>query len=152
MTAPQTGPEPIAVEVLPPADRPAGHRAVPVLAEEALGHYPVFREFLAEVFGLDLAPLGPPGLLRSGDRTYELVFVGRSGRPFPDGVEVHALVPGLEPLDVARADRDVWAILTWLVEGVAARDPRGWSGEALAVTGRIYRVPAAPQDGPAGDT
>ena len=58
-------------------------------------------------------------------------------------MELAALVEGLEPLDVERADRDVWAILQWLVAGVGALDPRGWSVEALQTTGRIYRVPAA---------
>jgi hypothetical protein len=131
------------VEVLDPGQRPAGHRRVPVLEEQALSHYPAFGEFLSATFGLDLAPLGPPGLLAVDGRLYELTFVGRSGRPFPDGVELAALVDGLEPLDVDRADHDVWAILQWLVTGVGELDPRGWTVEALQVTGRIYRVPAA---------
>jgi hypothetical protein len=148
MSAPASGPaagEPAAVEVLAAGQRPVGHRAVPVLEEQALSHYPAFSAFLSAAFGLDLAPLEPPGLLGVAGRVYELTFVGRSGRPFPDGVEIAALVPGLEPLDVAQADRDVWAILHWLVAGVGALDPRGWTAEALDVTGRIYRVPAAGQ-------
>ena len=70
---------------------------------------------------------------------YELVFVGRSGRPFPAGVEVNALVPGLEPLDEARADVDLFAILLWMVDGIGG----DWTAEALQTTGRIYRITAA---------
>ena len=119
--------------------RPAGHRAVPLLAEPALDHYPEYAGFLATVFGLDADPFGPPGVLTVGGRPYELTFLGRSGRPFPCGVELAALVPGLEPLDTEVADRDVWAILEWVTAGVGVP----WSVEALRTTGRIYRVPAA---------
>ncbi len=129
-----------AVEVLDNSARPAGCRSVPVLAEGELGHYPEFAAFFAATFDLDRAPLEAPGLLRvGGERYYELVFVGRSGRPFPAGVEVGALVAGVEPLDAAQADRDLWAILTWLVAGVGG----DWTVEALHETGRIYRIPAA---------
>jgi hypothetical protein len=112
---------------------------VPLLAEHDLGHYPEFRTFLARTFGLDDDPLGPPGLLRIGERNYEITFVGRSGRPFPDGAEIGALVPGLEPLDETTADRDLWVILQWLVDGVGGV----WDRDALDTTGRIYRIPAA---------
>jgi hypothetical protein len=122
---------------LPHANRPSDHRVVPLLAEHDLGHYPQFRTFLARTFGLDDDPFGPPGLLQVDDRIYEITFVGRSGRPFPDGAEVGALVPGLEPLDETAADRDLWAILHWLVDGVGG----DWSSDALATTGRIYRIP-----------
>ncbi|MCW2719268.1 hypothetical protein [Pseudonocardia sp.] len=123
---------------MPHTDRPTGHRLVPLLAEHDLGHYPEFRTFLGTIFGLDDDPFGPPGLLRVGDRIYEFTFVGRSGRPFPDGTEIGALVPGLEPLDETAADRDLWAILAWLVDGVGGE----WNSDALATTGRIYRIPA----------
>lgn len=119
-------------------DRPTGHRVVPLLAEHDLGHYPEFRAFLAATLGLVDDPFGPPGLLRVGDRVYEITFVGRSDRPFPDGAEIGALVPGLEPLDETAADRDLWAILAWLVDGVGG----GWGSAALDTTGRIYRIPA----------
>ncbi len=132
-------------EIVAPADRPAGHRMVPLLSEHDLGHYPEFRTFLAAAFALDTDPLGPPGLLRVDVRHYELTFVGRSGRPFPAGVEIGALVAGLEPLDETAADRDLWAILAWLVDGAGGQ----WSRKALETTGRIYRVPAA--DIPAAD-
>ncbi len=120
--------------------RPAGHRAVPLLVEPALDHYPEYARFLAVAFGLDADPFGPAGLLEVDGRPYELTFLGRSGRPFPCGVELAALVPGLEPLDEATADADLWAILEWLTTGVGAP----WSVEALRTTGRIYRVPMTP--------
>lgn len=119
--------------------RPPGTRAVPLLAEPDLGHYPEFGAFLSETFGLDADPLGAPGLLAVGDRVYELVFVGRSGQPFPSAVEINALVEGVEPLDERAAEEDLWAILRWLVAGVGGE----WSEDALLTTGRIYRVPAA---------
>jgi hypothetical protein len=128
-----------AVVVVPAGERPSGVRVVPLLEEYDLGHYPEFREFLAGAFGLAADPLGAPGLVRVEDRYYELVFVGRSGRAFPAGVEVGALVPGLEPLDEALADRDLWAVLGWLVDGVGGE----WTVEALQTTGRIYRIPAS---------
>lgn len=125
--------------VEPSSRRPPDHRAVPLLAEHDLGHYPQFRRYLAEAFALDADPLGEPGLVSVGDRFYELVFVGRSGLAFPAGVEINALVPGLEPLDERAADLDLWALLGWILDGVGG----GWSADALARTGRIYRVPAA---------
>lgn len=121
------------------AARPADTRTVPLLAEPELQHYPEFARFFREHFELDHDPLGAPGLLDVGGRVYELTFIGRSGRPFPSGVEIAALVPGLEPLDTEQADLDLWAILTWVLEGVG--DP--WTAEALTTTGRIYRIPAA---------
>ena len=69
---------------------------------------------------------------------YVLVFIGRSGEPFPSGVEISAIVPALEPLDEAVADRDLWAILHWLVEGTGGV----WTGADLENTGRLYRIPA----------
>jgi hypothetical protein len=125
--------------IVPRDQRPVGHRAVPLLAEHDLGHYPEFRAFLAATFDLSPDPFGPPGLLRVGDRIYQLVFFGRSGRAFPAGVSIDALVEGLEPLDDATADRDLWVILQWLVTGAG----RPWADDALANAGRIYRIAAA---------
>ena len=93
-----------AVAVAPSDGWPAGHRAIPLLAEHDLAHYPEFRDFLARTFPLDRDPFGPPGLLRVGDRTYQLVFFGRSGHAFSISVSIDALVPGLEPID-ERASR-----------------------------------------------
>jgi 2-haloacid dehalogenase len=125
--------------VEPPGSRPESHRAVPLLAEPELGHYPEFREFLKGAFDLADVPVTAPGLLSVEGRLYELVFTGLSGRPFPAGVEIHALVAGLEPLDEQVADRDLWAILEWLVSRVGG----DWTVDALRTTGRIYRVPTA---------
>jgi hypothetical protein len=116
--------------------RPDGHRSVPLLEEHQLGHYPEFREFLSAAFGLAADPLGAPGLLSVAGRPYELVFAGYSGRPFPAGVRIAALVPGLEPLDEQQALDDLWAIATWLVSGIGGE----WDAAALARTGRIYRI------------
>jgi hypothetical protein len=125
--------------IVPRDRRPAGHRAVPLLVEHDLGHYPEFRAFLAVTFDLSRDPFGPPGLLRVGDRIYQLVFFGRSGRAFPAGVSIDALIEGLEPLDEASAERDLWVILQWLVTGAG----RPWADGALAKAGRIYRIAAA---------
>ena len=45
---------------------------------------------------------------------YQLVFIGRSGRPFPAAVEVAALVPGLEPMDTDQTDEALWSVLSML--------------------------------------
>ena len=116
--------------------RPSNTRSVPLLTDPDVGHYPEFAAFLAATFDLAEKQLDEPGLLEVNGRIYELVFIGRSGRPFPAGVEIAALVPGLEPLDTDQSDRDLWDILEWLVAGVG--EP--WSVEALRTTGRIFRV------------
>ena len=117
-------------------ERPFNTRSVPLLTDPDVGHYPEFAEFLVATFDLADNQLDAPGLLDVDGRVYELVFIGRSGRPFPAGVEIGALVPGLEPLDTDQTDRDLWAILEWLIAGVG--EP--WTVEALRTTGRIYRV------------
>ena len=122
--------------------RPPQHRAVPLLDEPELRHYPEFADFLAAAFDLDTVGLAHPGLLSVDGRLYELVFVGRSGLAFPAGVEISALVAGLEPLDAEQADRDLWAILEWVVEGVG--EP--WGVDALRRTGRLYKIPAVPPE------
>jgi hypothetical protein len=109
---------------------------VPLLTEHQVGHYPEFREFLSDTFGLAADPLGAPGLLSVGGRHYELVFIGCSGRPFPDGVRIAALVPGLEPLDEPQTMADLWAIAAWLLDGVGGE----WNAETLDRVGRIYRI------------
>ena len=117
-------------------ERPPATRSVPLLTDPDIGHYPEFAAFLAATFDLAQKQLDAPGLLDVDGRIYELIFIGRSGRQFPAGVEIAALVPGLEPLDTGQTDLDLWAILEWLVAGVG--EP--WSVEALRTTGRIYRV------------
>ncbi len=117
-----------------------GTRFAFLLAEDRVGHYPEFRDFLSRAFDLDRIGLAAPGYLRApSGGAYALVFIGRSGEPFPAGVEISAVVPALEPLDEDVADRDLWAILRWLVEGTGG----AWSVGALDATGRLYRIPAA---------
>ena len=121
----------------PPLD---GLRRAFVLAEDRIGHYPEFRRFFVEAFNLDRDGLQQPGYVTAPSATsYALVFIGRSGEPFPAGVEIHALVPALEPLDENTVDRDLWAILKWMIAGVGG----DWTVRDLEATGRLYRMPAA---------
>ena len=117
-------------------ERPSNTRSVPLLTDPDVGHYPEFAAFLVATFDLMDKQLETPGLLDVDGRVYELIFIGRSGLPFPVGVEIAALAPGLEPLDTSQTDQDLWAILEWLVAGVG----KPWSVEYLRTTGRIYRV------------
>ncbi len=66
-------------------------------------------------------------------------WCSRSGEPFPSGLEIHAIVEALEPLDDAVVDKDLWALLGWTIGGVGAP----WTVEDLHATGRLYRIPAA---------
>src|SRR5258708_33181682 len=98
--------------------RPAieGKRQALVLTEDRLGHYPEFRAFFVRTFDLDRVGLSEPGFLRApSGMAYALVFVGRSGEPFPSGLEIHAIVEALEPLDDAAVDTDLWAILRAMI-------------------------------------
>jgi hypothetical protein len=116
-----------------------GRRRAFVLVEDRIGHYPEFRDFFARIFDLDRVGLREPGYLAAPSGTdYALVFVGRSGEPFPAGVEIHALVAALEPLDEATVDRDLWAILRWMVDGIGG----AWTLADLQATGRLFRIPA----------
>jgi hypothetical protein len=122
--------------------RPANEdtRQALVLTEGRVGHYAEFRAFFVRIFDLDRVGLSEPGFLRApSGQVYTLVFIGRSGEPFPAGLEIYAIVPALEPLDDAVVDRDLWAILGWMIEGVGAP----WTLDALHATGRLYRIPAA---------
>lgn len=111
-----------------------------LLTEDRLGHYPEFRAFFTRAFRLDQLGLAEPGYVRApSGLDYALVFLGRSGEAFPCGVEIYAVVDALEPLDDAVADRDLWAILQWMIAG--AGPP--WTVEDLRATGRLYRIPAA---------
>jgi hypothetical protein len=116
-----------------------GRRRALVLVEDRIGHYPEFRTFFANVFDLERVGLREPGYLAAPSGTqYALVFVGRSGEPFPAGVEIYALVPALEPLDEGLVDRDLWEILCWMIHSVGG----AWTAADLEATGRLYRVPA----------
>jgi len=125
------------VRIIPPPPMQDTRLAF-VLAEDRLGHYPEFRDFFLRSFELDRVGLARPGYLCVPSGTvYALVFIGRSGETFPTGVEIHAIVPALEPLDEAQTDRDLWAILRWVVQGVGG----DWTIEALEATGRLFRIP-----------
>lgn len=118
----------------------AGTRRAFVLAEHRIGHYPEFRDFFAQAFDLARVGLARPGYVAApSGSVYALVFIGRSGEAFPAGLEIYAIVPALEPLDEASVDRDLWAILRWMVEGAGG----DWTVDDLDKTGRLYRVPAA---------
>jgi len=111
-----------------------------VMAEDRLGHYPEFRGFFERTFDLTRLGLSRPGYVRvASARIYQLIFIGRSGEPFPSGIEIFAVVDALEPLDNAHADLDLWDILRWVIDGVGAP----WSVHDLEQTGRLYRIPAA---------
>jgi hypothetical protein len=49
------------------------------------------------------------------------------------------VVDALEPIDGEMLDRDLWAVLRWMIAGVGG----AWTVEDLDRTGRLYRVPAA---------
>ena len=118
----------------------SGKRKALVLTEDRIGHYPEFRNFFARRFALDSAGLSRPGYVRApSGMTYALVFIGRSGEPFPDGIEIYALPYALETLDDTNLDSDLWALLRWMIEGVGGE----WRVEDLDATGRLYQVSAA---------
>jgi hypothetical protein len=128
--------------VIPPPSLDGTRRAF-LLAEDRLGHYPEFRDFFVRAFNLGEVRLSRPGYLRApSGRSFALIFIGRSGEAFPSGVEIHAIVPALEPLDEAQVDRDLWAILRWMVAGVGGP----WTVEALQATGQLFRIPPAMEE------
>ncbi|HSZ89140.1 MAG TPA: hypothetical protein VK822_07165 [Acetobacteraceae bacterium] len=117
-----------------------GKRLAFVLVEDRLGHYPEFRAFFVRTFELDRVGLARPGYVQApSGAVYALVFIGSSGEAFPSGVEIHAVVPALEPIDEAVVDRDLWSILRWMIEGVGGE----WTTEAMEATGRLFRIPAS---------
>jgi hypothetical protein len=115
-----------------------GKRLAFLLVEDRLAHYPEFRDFFVRSFDLDRVGLTQPGYVQAtSGNTYALIFLGRSGEPFPSGVELHAVVPALEPVDEAAVDRDLWSILRWMIEGIGGE----WTVDALEATGRLFRIP-----------
>jgi hypothetical protein len=118
------------------------YRAVFVMVEERLGHYAGFREALVAAFGLTAAHAdgGPPGYFRAASgHEYEVVFTSRSGQRFPSGLEIHALVPGFDPVDPEVIDEDIWRFLEWLIPRVGGE----WTLAALKATGKVYKIPWA---------
>ena len=117
-----------------------GKRLSFALAEDRLAHYPEFRDFFVQTFDLDRKGLSEPGFVRvPSGHMYALIFIGRSGAPFPSGLEIYAVVDALEPIDGDVLGRDLWSILRWIIGGVGAP----WTVEDFDRTGRLYRVPAA---------
>jgi hypothetical protein len=115
-----------------------GKRRALVLAEDRLGHYPEFRQFFIRRFSLETRGLSRPGYVRApSGMTYVLVFIGRSGEPFPDGIEIYALADALEPLGEEDVDTDLWAFLRWMIDGVGG----AWKVEDLDATGLLYQLP-----------
>ena len=118
-----------------------GKRLSLALAEDRVAHYPEFRDFFVRTFDLDRKGLAEPGFVRAPSGIiYAFIFIGRSGVPFPSGLEIYAVADALEPIDVDVLDRDLWSILRWMIDGVGAP----WTVEDFDRTGRLYRVPAAP--------
>jgi hypothetical protein len=121
----------------------SGKRLEFALVEDRVGHSPEFREFFVRTFDLSRLGLIEPGYVRApSGLIYAFLFIGRSGEPFPAGVEIHAVAEALEPLADDAIDADLWAILQWMVRGVGET----WSAEDLGATGRLYRVPASLTD------
>ena len=121
-------------------DKPGldGKRKALVLAEDRVGHYPEFREFFVRRFSLETNGLSQPGYVRApSGMIYSLVFVGRSGEPFPDGIEIYTLADALEPLSEGDVDTDLWALLRWMIDGIGGK----WKVEDLDATGRLYQLP-----------
>ncbi|MEH2484598.1 hypothetical protein [Bradyrhizobium sp. AZCC 2230] len=117
-----------------------GKRRAFVLAEDRVGHYPEFREFFVRQFSLGTNGLSRPGYVRApSGMVYALVFIGRSGEPFPDGIEIYALPDALEPLNDPEVDADIWALLGWMIAGVGGE----WRIEDLDATGRLYQLSVA---------
>jgi hypothetical protein len=118
-----------------------GKRLSFALAEDRLAHYPEFRDFFVRTFELDRKGLSERGFVRApSGNAYAFIFIGRSGAPFPSGLEIYVIVDALEPIDGDILDRDLWSILRWMIGGVGAP----WTVEDFDRTGRLYRVPAAP--------
>jgi hypothetical protein len=114
-----------------------GKRQAFVLAEDRLAHYPEFREFFVKQFSLDTNGLSRAGYVRApSGMVYALIFIGRSGEPFPDGIEIYALPDALEPLDDQEIDADLWALLRWVISGIGG----DWRAEDLDATGRLYQL------------
>jgi hypothetical protein len=127
------------IEIIDNPDLRGTRRAL-VLTEDRVGHYPEFREFFVRQFSLDAEGLSRPSYVRvPSGMIYVLVFIGRSGEPFPDGIEIYALPYALETLDDTNLDTDLWALLRWMIAGVGG----AWRVEDLDATGRLYQLSVA---------
>ena len=117
----------------------AGTKEERVLLEQTPDFYPDFSTFLTkkmEKAGGDLFFRGPSGMV------YRLASV--TGDPSGiQGMAIHlrrAAETGV-PRDQKGVDRDIWAFLEWLVDGVGEE----WSVAVLRKTGAIYKVPGVPE-------
>jgi len=114
-----------------------------VLTENKLDHYDEFRQFFRNK--LNLRPEDIDGgennfFQADSGRIYETIFLGKTGRPYPMGVEICLLVHDIDPLpQEEEIDKDLWEFLEWLISGVGGI----WTREALEATGSLYRVPFA---------
>ncbi len=119
-----------------------GKRLSFALAEERVSHYPEFRDFFVRTFDLDAKGLAEPAFVRAPSGfAYAFIFIGRSGEPFPSGLEIHAVVDAMEPIEGTTMDRDLWSILRWMIGGIGGP----WTVEDFDRTGRLYRIPVAPK-------
>ena len=124
------------VEIIATPETESTRRAL-VLTEDSLGHYSEFSAFFSRTFDLDKIGLSKPGFVRApSGQTYALVFVGRSGEPFPSGLEIYLIVDALEPFDDEQVDKDLWSILSWMIGGVGSP----WKLSDLQATGRLYKI------------
>ncbi|MHB1127271.1 MAG: hypothetical protein ACYC2T_10005 [Bacillota bacterium] len=118
-----------------------------VLSETKLDHYDEFRQFFRNE--LNLRPEEVDGgenhyFQTESGRVYEIIFVGKTGRYFPSGLEIYLLVPDIEPVPSNdEIDQDLWQFLQWTIQGVGGE----WTIEALESTGYLYRVPFAKKPG-----
>ena len=64
---------------------------------------------------------------------YALVFIGRSGEPFPDGIEIYALPCALEILDDTNVDTELWALLRWITSATNGAS-RTWTQLGGSIT------------------
>lgn len=116
-----------------------GTREAQVLIEQSPDHYPEFARFLR-------------GKLESAGGS--LFFRGISGMVYrvgavaerPGGLRgveicVRLAGRGAQRVPGEVIDRDLWAFLEWLIQGVGGE----WTLEALRKVGAIYRVPGAPE-------
>src|SRR5208282_1176506 len=63
-----------------------GKRLAFALTEDRIGHYAEFRAYFVRTFDLDRVGLAEPGFVRApSGLAFALVFIGRSGEPFPSG-------------------------------------------------------------------
>jgi len=126
-----------------PQEKLTEYRRELVLAETNLAHYDEFRQFFRKELGL--RPEDTDGgenhfFTAESGRVYETIFIGKSGRLYPAGLEICLLVPDTDPLpEQEEIDKDLWEFLDWMIRGVGGI----WTAEALAATGNLYRVPFA---------